>query len=498
LQSLEFSDVKGVIVNYLIKKANLSTHFIKKHKYLFLILFFTIIIHAPKLNKRLTEIDDFRQTQTALGIKSFLRESLNPFNATLPIAGPKSQLPFEFPLFQFLASFPARVISDLDVAARLTGLLSFIVTLILIYFLALKIWNIDVAVIAILIFGFSSFSLQWGAASLIEFTATALILASILVLMNFIENQDNKLLLVLLLVILTLGFTVKITTAIPWLSVIFMIIFLKYKELKKISKFLLSLTILSTALLTVLWTQWADNTKLNQEYWGPGLTSEALRSWNFGTLSMRLDRDDIFLRLSQISDPTVGSSAILIGLVIYSIARLKVEPVSTALAGTIVLGPMIFFPLYGHLYYGAAILPAIALITGASIVSLVSRKVVLFSLTFLIVAASYTNPIGKHYLEHHFKRPGLPDVSRQIENRTDSNAVIMLRCNEGWSSKYLYYADREGLMLRYDDIIPNERAWGSTYQYLAFCNEGNVDLSVVPDTVYLEKQTKLLYKIYRK
>ena len=463
-----------------------------------LILFFNAIIHIPKLDKRLNEIDGFRQTQTALGIKSFLRDSLNPFTATLPIAGPKSQLPFEFPLFQLLASFPAQLINNLDVAARLTGFLTFLATSILIYFVALKFWNIDVAVAATLIFSFSSFSLQWGSASLIEFTATALLLASILALIKFLENQNRLIFLVLFFVLITLGFTVKITTAIPWLSVFLIIIFLKYKDLKKLSVYLLTVTFLTSALLTIFWTKWADNIKLNQEFWGPGLTSEALRGWNFGTLSMRLDLENIFFRLSQIADPTVGSSAILIGLIIYSFVRCKVDPVSASFAATIVLGPTIFFPLYGHLYYAAAITPAIALVAGASVASLASRKIILLSISFLIVAASFTSQLGKYYLDHHFKRPGLHDISRQIANRTDIDAVVMLRCNNDWSSEYLYYADREGLMLRYDDIVPIEGDWGTRYQYLAFCNEGNIDLSIVPNTVYLEKKTVLLYKIYRK
>lgn len=470
---------------------------IKKHFLLLLIIIINLVVHIPKLNKRLNEIDGFRQTQTALGIKSFLRESLNPFNATLPIAGPKSQIPFEFPLFQLIASFPAQIFTNLDVAARLTGLVSFLATAVLVYLIGLKFWGIKVATVAALIFSFSSFSLQWGSSSLIEFTATGLILSSILVLKTFLENENKRLLLLVFLVLLTLGFTVKITTAITWFIVVIAIIWLKLKKIKKITIFLLVSTISTTALLTGLWTRWADRRKLEQEFWGPGLTSQALRDWNFGTLAMRFNPENIFERLQRISDPTVGSSAILLALVIVSFLRFRADLVTASLAGAIVLGPVIFFPLYGHLYYAAALLPAISLIAGVAVVNLAGKKIAIYSLAFLLIGASYSNQLGKYYLESHFKRPGLHDVSRHIYNRTDQNSVVMLRCNDDWSSEYLYYADRDGLMLRYNDIIPNEKEWGSTYQYLAFCNEGNVDLAIVPSTVSIEKKTKLLFKIYR-
>ena len=463
-----------------------------------LILFLNSLIHIQKLDKRLNEVDGFRQTQTALGIKSFLRESLNPFTATLPIAGPGSQIPFEFPLFQMLASFSARLIPNLDSAARLTGLISFLVTTILIYCLAIRIWNFTVAVMSTLIFSFSSFSLQWGSASLIEFSATALILGSILVLINFIDNQDNKVLIFLFFIFFTLGFMVKITSSVAWLSVFLILILKNYKKINNRSKIYLASSVLATTALTAFWTNWADGVKIKQEYWAPALTSSALRSWNFGTLQMRLELDEIYEKISKIADPVVGNSSVLVALIIYSFVRIKKDPILSSLGLTILAGPVVFFPLYGHLYYSAALAPATALLASASLASFIDKKIILYFIALLIISSSYTNQLGKYYLNHYFQRPGLHDVSEHILINTQPNEVVMLRCNDDWSSEYLYYADREGLMLRYKDIIPGESEWGTKYTYLAFCNEGNIDLSIVPDSVYLEVESKLLYKIHRK
>jgi hypothetical protein len=178
--------------------------------------------------------------------------------------------------------------------------------------------------------------------------------------------------------------------------------------------------------------------------------------------------------------------------------RIKKDPILSSLGLTILAGPVVFFPLYGHLYYSAALAPATALLASASLASFIDKKIILYFIALLIISSSYTNQLGKYYLNHYFQRPGLHDVSEHILINTQPNEVVMLRCNDDWSSEYLYYADREGLMLRYKDIIPGESEWGTKYTYLAFCNEGNIDLSIVPDSVYLEVESKLLYKIHRK
>lgn len=492
---------QSAIKNRLIYKLRLSNFiknvFLSNNIFPGATLFIVFLVNIPKLFKGLNDLHGFRQTQTAFGVKYFSRNSLNPFNATLPISGPESRIPLEFPIFQLIASFPARIIGNHDFSARLTGLLSFMICVYLLFRLSVNIFNEHIAKISTIIFSFSPLSLQWASSSLIEFTAVAFSLAAMLSFINYLNTSKMRY-FGFFVVFISVGMIVKITTAVGWILASLILIYLYSKKIRIRSYFYVFCSLVFSLTIFISWITWSDNVKSSEEWWAPSLTSQGLRNWNFGTIEMRMDLLKIYDAMEKISQPIVGGVGIFVIIVIYSFSRIKSNPFLSPFLAVVLSSPIIFFPLFSHSYYATSISPAIALLCGNLINDLTSKINTKFIFALSIILVSFSTNLGLVYAREYFNYPKPPQISDELKTSTPIDADIMLRCNDDWSSEYLYYADREGLMLRYKDIIPGESEWGTKYTYLAFCNEGNIDLSIVPDSVYLEVESKLLYKIHRK
>lgn len=64
-------------------------------------------------------ISDFRETQTAFGVRSILRNGMSIFRADVPVFGPPWKLPFEFPVFQYCAAVVAQIFGFAEVKSSL-------------------------------------------------------------------------------------------------------------------------------------------------------------------------------------------------------------------------------------------------------------------------------------------------------------------------------------------------------------------------------------------
>ena len=64
-------------------------------------------------------ISDFRETQTAFGVRSILRNGMSVFRADVPVFGPPWKLPFEFPVFQYCAAVVAQIFGFGEVKSSL-------------------------------------------------------------------------------------------------------------------------------------------------------------------------------------------------------------------------------------------------------------------------------------------------------------------------------------------------------------------------------------------
>lgn len=430
------------------------------------------------LRPNLIDLFGFRQTQTAFTIREYMAGNWS-IDTPMPSLGPPWTNPYEFPLFQGIAAILGNVSGlPADTAGRVTGLVFFLASGLLMAILVRRWFGVRASLIALIFFQVTPFGVQWASSSMIEFAVTALVLGAILTIDSYSKNK-SWLLLLLSTGLLTLGFTVKITTAVAW-ALVFIVAATGFTRQKVPSW--RSVVIGASPLIIALgvgltWTRHADSVK-EQNPIGTYLTSEALRQWNFGTLLQRwnLDQwDRIFERL-----PTLGGSlwifAVLLGIALW---KLKLDLRLMALASVPVIAVLTFFNLFVvHSYYFIAIYPSFVAILGigvATVSALVSQRVIsLFvagALSALLLILAWTSTQGRTLAALVGVEGDLPEISRVIAESTPADSgVIVVGCD--WDPTPLFYAKRRGMTIPgwYYDGVPVE--WvGNELTHLAFCGE---------------------------
>jgi hypothetical protein len=439
---------------------------------------FGIVAQISIFRHNLVDLYSFRQTQTAFTIREYMAGNWS-VDTPLPTLGPPWTNPYEFPLFQGTAAILGNALGvAADTAGRVTGLLFFLLTGLLLAVLVRRWVGVRASLITLVLFQTTPFAIQWASSSLIEFAATALVLGAIVAIDSYSKNK-NWLLLLLSTGLLTLGFTVKVTTAVAW-ALVFLVAAtgLTWQKLPSWRAVVAGLAPLVVAFgAGLLWTRYADAVK-EQNPIGRYLTSDALSQWNFGTLLQRTNLDQwdrIFERL-----PSLGSS-LWISVVLMGIAlwKLRLDLRLLALASVPVIAVLTFFNLYVvHSYYLSAIYPAYVAILGigvAAVSALVSQRVISLLiagvLMTLLVILAWTSTEGRSLAALIGVDGEFPRISLAIADSTPADAgVIVVGCD--WDPTPLYYADRRGMTIPpwYYDGVPVE--WvGNELTYLAFCGE---------------------------
>ncbi|MFK7825607.1 MAG: glycosyltransferase family 39 protein [Oligoflexales bacterium] len=238
----------------------------------------------------------FRQTQTALSTY-FLTQGGPWFAYETPVLGPPWSIPMEFPLYQWMVA-ALHYISGypLGTSGRLVSVLMFFTSLIFFYQI-LKIIGFSAKTRLLLvslllvtpIYQFYSWSFM------IESTALALCLAYAWASIQWLQKEEKKWAF-LSLAFGILAALVKITTFFGFN--IFLSFFVMHKflhesnkwEKKTIFKYLNYGTILALIpLLSLsLWVAWSDFLKEQNPLAQGFITSDALKTWNFGTLESKL------------------------------------------------------------------------------------------------------------------------------------------------------------------------------------------------------------------
>ena len=105
------------------------------------------------------------------------------------------------------------------------------------------------------------------------------------------------------------------------------------------------------------------------------LTSQNLKSWNFGTLRQRIFNFEWDESLTQRFIPSVaGLTAVTIGLITISIPFHKNQKLPLALLRMFLPGPIVFTNLYFvHNYYWTAVLPAFVLLLASGLETLLQQ-----------------------------------------------------------------------------------------------------------------------------
>lgn len=451
---------------------------------LYILLFISSVFQISKINVSLNENNSFRQSQTVMLVREFLRNGFDP-SSPLPIFGAQAKVPFEFPIFQYFASLVASISNTDPISStRFVGVVSFQLCAVLIYALTVRWLNKASAIFALVVFQFSPFGLQWGHAALMEFSAVASILGALYINERLLESHllKRKLIYCIALVsLLTLGALIKVTTFVA-LVPLFLIPALKSglfaERVGRLARLSLGASVfIFASFVSFVWNNYADYIK-SQNKFTSKLTSQQLSTWNFGKISDRLDLTNWYQITNTYWGPIIGGTAGLFLIVFISIF-LNNNVINRVLILAVFTGPLLFMNLYWvHDYYSIAIYVPLSMLAASTFsyflsfsnVLRISQIKIFTIVSLLLLISASTSVYGKGYLAHQFRfTHEIPELSKTISANSDlSDGVIFLECD--WNPLIPYYADRKGLMLP---------PWGfklekmdlSEMRYIALCSE---------------------------
>lgn len=446
---------------------------------------FATLVRFPTLNQPLVETQPHRQTQTAYTARIFHEEGIDLLHPELPVLGEPWEVPFEFPLFQALASVPMAFGVSPDAAMRVTALGTFLLSAALIWGLMRYVTRRPVPPMAALVaFSFSPFALLWSRASMIEYLAVAGAVGFAFGAILWLDTR-RWWWAVIALVAGLVGMLVKPTTTAFWvLPILGWTIgraqwtgwgdWLRgvWAWFRRTARPTLLAVLIVPFLVALVWTAHADAIKARSPATA-AFTEEGLRSWNFGTLEQRLSFDNWLTLFDRAENLIIGLGPLLwVGLFALALAVSRPRWFWVGIVLTGVLPVVVFFNLYVvHDYYLAAVTPAAAMLLGAGAGWLHERwhgarfghtaaigGVVLLGIVWL---ASNLLPTRSYwrtaYLDIDRSHPVLAggrvteSEIREVREVTGPDDRIVV-AGIDWSPGLLYYADRRGLMLHASNI----------------------------------------------
>ena len=498
------------------------------------IIVFGLLIRIPTIGYPLNEPVDFfpfRQTQTAVVIREYMQNGLS-LHSPLSVLGPPWDVPLEFPLYQLIAAQVGLTMGwGVELAARVTCLVFFEITAILLAVLARRWFSSGTALLALALFQVLPFGYVYGSSSMIEFLPTAALLGGILAIDTWVRRRDRERpqhwLLVVVAVLLVIACLVKITTALPW-TLVYLAALLNWNTnactppaagagarfrgfiAANRSRALGLVPLAVGAVAGLAWTRYADFVKEQSPY-THFLMSSNLSSWYFGTVDQRLRTENWAAPLEWAG--SIAGPGLL--LVAFCLAAILLWPtrraITISLALTLPVSAAVFFNLYVvHNYYLCAVYPALVLIIAAAIAGFTQlahqpslRATIGITLTVVALAAAWLSPQGQ-LISKRTNDPAF-NYSQSVEiasNTKPEDGIIVVGC--GWSSEVLYFADRRGLMLQNvwppyvdDRMVPY--SWlGTELDYVYLCDPSTANLTpLFPPEVRLEPVTPNLLRIAR-
>ena len=117
------------------------------------------------LRPNLIDLFGFRQTQTAFTIREYMAGNWS-IDTPMPSLGPPWTNPYEFPLFQGIAAILGNVSGlPADTAGRVTGLVFFLASGLLMAILVRRWFGVRASLIALIFFQVTPFAVQWASSS---------------------------------------------------------------------------------------------------------------------------------------------------------------------------------------------------------------------------------------------------------------------------------------------------------------------------------------------
>ena len=413
-----------------------------------------VVYVAPTLDAPLLEKHAFRQTQTAWTARVFHEDGIDLLHPKLPVFGEPFEAPFEFPLFQALATVPMAAGVAEDTALRLTCLACFVLTALLLWGLVRHVAGPVSGVGAVVVFTFTPFALVWSRTSMIEYLATAGAVGFAFGVVLWRERRHPSLFVAALAAGLV-GMLVKPTTAVFW---ILPAVAYRPREQtrgtggRRIDPWLVTLVAVPFV-AAVAWTRHADAIKAASPVteW---LTSSSLRRWNFGWAAQRLDPSAWHAILQHTVPNLLSLYAVLLVPAAIAAWRSTQRRFWIAVASAVVFPPLVFMNLYvNHDYYPAAISPAIAAFLGLGcgwVWSAVRPRWLVVALPCVLVLLAWgTLELGRGYwLRVHggYDDPQAMPLASEIAAHTRRDDLVGT-VGLDWSPAVLYYAHRRGNMV---------------------------------------------------
>jgi hypothetical protein len=397
----------------------------------------------------MSEGDSFRFSQTVMQIRQFNEEGIN-FKGNLPLFGENSHVLFEFPLYQIIAHLISEALNlDPVVAARLSTLILFQISAVLLLRINSVFFNKKNSLPLLVLYQFLPFGLLYGHSPLGEFVPVVLIYIATLLEAGATKRRKT-LHFAFSIVIVSLAFLSKVTTAIALTPILFLNTVSTRGPAKKFLLFRAISSISIGLFLTSKWNDYADSLKVTNSY-TKALASNHPRmvTWNLGTWDQRFDFGTWYQILVTNVAPIALNGFLLIILGIIGLFRSR--KANLAILLICVIAPILIFTnLYlAHLYYLCAIYGVIVLLTITLLdeysINLKAEKAKSILVFFILVgAASSTN--GSNSIQTILRHSGPPSEALKIKNLTNpGDTVLYLGCE--WSAYLPYYSERDAIMV---------------------------------------------------
>jgi len=434
-----------------------------------------------------------RETQTAISSYYMIHEDTGLFDYITPVSGYPWAIPFEFPIYQYIAARIAGNLLPLNEVGRVLSLLFFMGTLFICFRLLRQLEvSLDQSFLLLALLASSPIYLSYSFSFTIETTALFFAVLYLYLYILYLKKKHP----VTLILAIGAGILAILTKTTTWVVIGGLIavviawgIFQKIKEKQfrvHFKDFIYqSLVVIIPLISGYLWTLYADSVKMANPL-GALATSSALQSWTYGTIAQKFSIFQWFYFLVRSFIGIFGIMGILIPfLLLYRYLKKrkfnrdkKINGIDKKLllltAATFFIGPVIFTNLYfEHDYYVIAgglflIFPVYFILKDhfkkfLFILLIVSNLITAYFYLYL-KQVNYYNPLNQHIVNTIKQVPG--EYSLIVFGATFDSFIP-------------YYSHKKALQTNSDDFSDN------TFQEaLKNMKDKNVGLIVVKSNTY--------------
>ena len=441
------------------------------------VFLFATVFALKYSGQPLLDLHSFRQTQTALTSFWLAKEGFK-FAYETPVGGYPWAIPFEFPLYQYLAAlFASSMGVKLEVAGRVLSFAFLVACLVPIKSIIEKLKLSDNVLPILVAVTFSSpVCLYWGRAFMIETAALFFAVASLPFFINVLKGDKVASSTAFFVLFSTLSILQKSTTSLPLLVVLTFVYAYGQIKAPRPASYSVAATSLALAMLMFgvpllvggAWTLYTDLVKADNPF-GTQLISAELTAWTWGTVSQRLS-SDIFVNVLW-QRIFVGNLAgpLGLGLFVWALSRrsdARVKQIIWVSLSAGVLPIFLFTNLHlVHDYYQTAstvfLIFGLAVILGEQVPKAFKHPSVVVLLTGLVVICNgwafsnhYLPAATMNYTRYNSRIMAIAEVLRREVPQGHS----FIAFGNDWSSSLAYLANRKSFTVppffkQYDDVL---------------------------------------------